>query len=290
MERIYENRLVAFIDILGFKEMIYSSESRIDIGNTIKTAMKYFKKWESPDRWGLKLIEIEEDAQKKCMSDFEIYQKTVCTCFSDSIVISIKVNENKINEAFSTMIANLADMGNYLMKNGVLIRGAITIGNLHHDRNGVIYGSGLIEAYELESNMANVPRIILSKKLINSLNYPLTSKHDRYPYHQYLARFEDGCVGFHQMILLQVIQNSTVIEPLELKETLRKVKSTIINGLDNNLQSPKVYLKYQWLKKEYDKLIIHEEGLKEDIHGINESSARSNIHYNYIDKLYYDTE
>lgn len=61
------------------------------------------------------------------------------------------------------------------MEEGILIRGAITIGNLYH-KSGVILGKGMIEAYHLELKSAVYPRIILSKTLIKELNYPLLAK------------------------------------------------------------------------------------------------------------------
>lgn len=44
---------------------------------------------------------------------------------------------------------------------GMLYRGAIVIGELHH-RKSIVFGKGLIEACRLESKIARYPRIILS--------------------------------------------------------------------------------------------------------------------------------
>jgi hypothetical protein len=280
----YEYRIVTFIDILGFKKIVMDSEKDINLRNLISNALRYFKKWESSERWGLKFIEIEEDAQKKTIENFQIDTQTVCTCFSDSIVISVKVTEGKLNETFSTLIANIADMGNFLLRKGILIRGGITVGNLYHDENGVVYGSALIESYNLESTTAIYPRIILSKRLIDSLNYPLVRKADRYPYHQYISRFNDGCVGFHQMTVLQVAQNSSVITQEALKKRLRESKSTIIKGLDDNFDNPNVFKKFQWLRDEYNKLIILD-NCYEKIYDTEIADPRHNIHYSYINEL-----
>ena len=61
----YEERLVAFIDILGFKEIVKQSENDPSKISLIYSVLNYLKNWEIPEKWNLKFIEIEEDAQKK---------------------------------------------------------------------------------------------------------------------------------------------------------------------------------------------------------------------------------
>jgi hypothetical protein len=156
---------------------------------------------------------------------------------------------------------------------------------LIHLDNGIILGQALIDAYQLETNSAKYPRILMSNQLIQKLNYPISSKRDRYPYHQYVFRFEDGCVGFHQMIYFQVLQNSNFLDSTKLKDELAKVRKTILDGLDSNFEQSDVHLKYQWLKQEYDKLIIFESE-KKKIYELNEGISGNNIHYNYTNNLY----
>lgn len=210
-----------------------------------------------------------------------------CTCFSDSIVVSIKVEDKEINEAFSTLITNLSLIGVKLLSEGVLLRGGITIGNLLHHDNGIVMGQALIDAYELERKYSKYPRIILSDRLIKKLKYPLTRKSNRYPYHQYIDRFEDGCVGFHQMIYFQVLQSWTGLEGEEINKELRKIKQNIIAGLDSSFETPNIHHKYLWLKKQYKNLIILTDGLKEKFYDLNEGISGHNVHYSYTDNFYH---
>jgi hypothetical protein len=290
----YERRIVAFIDILGFKEIVKTSEfdnSKIEL---LYTALNFLKNWEIPKNWNLKFIEIEEDAQKKGVENFDISGKTNTTTFSDSIVVSVKV-ENNVNEMTSTLISNLAFIGAYLFEKGILFRGALTIGNIIHEENGIVFGQALIDAYQLETKSAKYPRIILSDKLIKELNYPLDTKRNRYPYHQYINRFNDGCVGFHQMIYYQVIENWSEMSSKALKQSLDKVRENIIKGLDNSFENPEVYEKYNWLKKQDNELIILSDfdsknssygNVKKTIREINEGISGQNVHYSYTDKFY----
>lgn len=281
----YETRIVAFLDILGFKNIIENSEfdrSKID---TIYKALQFLKDRENSETWNLQFIEIEEDAQKKGVKKFDIVDKISCTCFSDSILVSVKVEDDNVNEMTSTLISHLSFVGAELMTRHIILRGAITIGKIIHN-NGIAMGKGLIEAYNLETSSANVPRIILSDKLLSRLNYPILGKKDRYPYHQYLTRFDDGCVGFHQMVHFQVIESCMHTDSQKLKQQLSLVKDAIIAGLDDSFEDPSVYGKFKWLSHQYHKLLIIGKNIKERLYDLNEGTSGANIHYTHTNNFY----
>lgn len=280
----YKTGIVAFIDILGFKEIVKKSERNPRLLKTIYQSLGFLKKRELPDKWNLQLVEIEEDAQKRNLSDFDIADRTFSSAFSDSIVVSVIVDDNNINASLSTLLANLAYVGSKFIMDGILIRGGITIGKIIHNETGIVFGQGLIDAYHLESRAAKYPRIILSDKLIAKLNYPLETKRDRFPYHQYLKRFSDGCVGLHQLIYFQVLQSWEKMSKRRLESSLNKAKKTIIDGLDNSFEYPDVHEKYLWLKKEYEKLIILD-AKKPDLYDLGHNHDGHNIHFAYTDKI-----
>lgn len=290
----YERRIVAFIDILGFKEIVKQSEQDTTKIELLYSVLDFLKGWETSDKWDLKFVEIEEDAQKKGVDNFDIRGKTNTTSFSDSIVVSVKVGEN-VNEMTSTLVVNLAYIGAILIEKGILFRGGLTIGNILHNDNGTVFGQALIDAYHLETKSAKYPRIVLSDKLIRELNYPIETKRNRFPYHQYIDRFEDGCIGFHQMIYYQVIESWTEMTSEKMIDSLAKVRKTIINGLDNSFENPDVFEKYKWLKEQYNKLIIlsdfdfnnkTHENIKMKIRDLNDGISGQNIHYSYTDNFY----
>lgn len=290
----YEYRVIAFIDILGFKEIVKQSENDTSKIELLHSVLNYLKDWEENDKWDLKLIEIEEDAQKKGVENFDIRGKTNSTAFSDSIVVSVQVNNN-VNEMASTLIVNLAYIGAVLLKKGILFRGGMTIGNIIHNENGTVFGQGLIDAFLLETKSAKYPRIILSDKLIKELNYPLEAKSDRYPYHQYINRFDDGCVGFHQMIYYQATECWVEMSSERLRESLDEIRKFIINGLDQSFENPDIFDKYKWLKEQYEKLIIlsdcifekqTQENIKLRIRELNEGIGGQNIHFSYTDNFH----
>ncbi len=283
----YDKRLVAFIDILGFKDIVKQSETDPSKIELIYSVLEYLKDWEKTEKWNLKFVEIEESAQYKGVNNFDLRGKTNTTSFSDSIVVSVKIDDN-VNEMASTLIANLAYIGTVLLEKGILFRGGLIIGNIIHIENGTVFGQGLIDAFMLETRSAKYPRIVLSDKLLKELNYPLERKRNRYPYHQYLDRYDDGCVGFHQLIYYQVIESWTEMTPELLTESLSKVRKVIIGGLDSSFEKPEVFEKFKWLKEQYNKLIIlndfdfetkTEENIKQKIRELNDGIAGQNIHY-----------
>ena len=285
----YERRIIAFIDVLGFKEIVKQSESDASKITLLYSVLEFLKNWEISDNWNLKFVKIEEDAQKKGVDNFDIRGKTNTTAFSDNIVVSVKV-DNNVNEMASTLIVNLALIGSLLMEKGILFRGGLTIGNIIHKDNGTVFGQGLIDAYFLETKNAKYPRIVLSDKLIKELNYPLVEKKSRYPYHQYLNRFQDGCIGFHQMIYYQVIDSWEKMTSENMILSLKNIRNVIVNGLDSSFENSDVFEKYKWLKDQYNDLIIlsdfdfntkSQENIKIQIRDIRQDHT---IHYSEVDK------
>lgn len=80
------------------------------------------------------------------------------TSISDSLIFSISVKErgamNKLTKLISGFVQSL------LLQYGLLLRGGIAVGKLYHDGE-IVYGPGLVKAYELESKLAIYPRIIM---------------------------------------------------------------------------------------------------------------------------------
>jgi len=290
----YSKRIIAFVDILGFKEIIRESDKDTSKITTIYEVLDYLKKLGDSNNWTTDLLSVEESAQYKGMDKFNVKDNINSTSFSDSIVVSIELDDN-INEMASTLIVNLAYIGTILIKKGILIRGGITTGNLVHNEDGIVFGQGLIDAYMLESKAAKFPRIILSNKLIGQLNYPLLSKRERYPYHLYVERFQDGCVGFHQMIFYQVMQSSSFLNKELTIKDLDIIRKIIVKGLDSSFEAPEVHEKYIWLREQYKRLVIlsdtdfetqTDENVKFKIRDVNEGIAGQNIHYKYTDDFY----
>ena len=82
--------------------------------------------------------------------------------FSDNIVISTAVKDGNI-PYFLRAIAIMQLMTSSL---GFLLRGGIAIGDIYHD-DEVVFGPALVRAYELKSQIAVYPRIVLDKEVLD---------------------------------------------------------------------------------------------------------------------------
>jgi hypothetical protein len=84
------------------------------------------------------------------------------TVFSDSIVIS-GARENLFGVIWSVI-----HLQSSLLDLGILIRGGIACGRTFHE-NDILYGEGMLAAYDLESKAAVYPRVVLHPQLIPDL-------------------------------------------------------------------------------------------------------------------------
>jgi hypothetical protein len=84
--------------------------------------------------------------------------------FSDNVVISA----NPSNETLVVMMLILAGTQLLAARRGHYIRGGMTIGNIVHD-DDVVFGPGLNQAYHLESEVAQVPRIVIDRNCVDHL-------------------------------------------------------------------------------------------------------------------------
>jgi hypothetical protein len=156
----YEDRLIIYIDILGFSNFVnYTSQTKINTSEKIKridNLLTMIKNFFSDEHEILRLSKTRQT-----------------TSFSDLIVISISL------EDIDYMDSEIYDVF-YLLLNatirGFLLRGAIVYGKIIHTKN-VIFGPGLIDAYNREKTIAKYPRIIIDDVIVADLK-DLPSKSD----------------------------------------------------------------------------------------------------------------
>jgi len=155
--------LVAFLDILGFKSKIQTMETDNDFENVYNE---------------LELVQ-SEFAKKSDKLDNK-YRRSIgkkVLVFSDCIVISLNLTSQFARQFgnFDPFLAELHYFGLCQMTcacNGVFLRGGITIGDWFFS-NDMLISSALLEAYEIERNIAQFPIISISKNAVNFFrNHP----------------------------------------------------------------------------------------------------------------------
>ncbi len=160
MSKIYQNGVVAFIDLLGFKEAVKVEKNAPEILHILQQ----IKNGENSSH----KADIE-----KSRTTATIKLKPAISAASDSLAITIP--ESLFNETISWRhavieILNITQqLANFLIGKGFLIRGGLTVGKVYHENN-IIFGPGHVSAYELESKVAKYPRIVASQELVDLFN------------------------------------------------------------------------------------------------------------------------
>ena len=158
----YENRYIAFIDILGFKNIIKKSEEKNNEIEYIEKAINIFKSFTKDSAF-------------------------VVTQFSDSVVIST----NDSQDDFQRMLKCLLEISIKSIGIWYLLRGGITKGKLIHTKD-YLFGPAMNYAYKLESELAIFPRIIIDENLNEDINkqnnYFFTKDFDGIYYLDYLNK------------------------------------------------------------------------------------------------------
>lgn len=138
----YEERIVFFVDILGFRDLLRKRTSH-EIGKVLKYVQEFYEDENSVDAATVKTISF----------------------FSDCIVISIKPQDKvEFDEFLQTMNDFQLLIANLVLK-GVFLRGGIAVGDIFHDSN-FVFGPAFVEAYEYETKHAIYPRIICAPSVM----------------------------------------------------------------------------------------------------------------------------
>lgn len=148
----YEERLVAFVDILGFGALVASLGSRPELHHRLHYALTYIKSYRESSR-----------TPNTAHSSLEV------SVFSDSIAITAEPLG-----AFSVLWA-CGWLQAQLLYSGILTRGGIASGPTFHEED-LLYGEGFLAAYQIESTSAVYPRIVVSPGVFDRLS-PGMKKH-----------------------------------------------------------------------------------------------------------------
>jgi hypothetical protein len=136
----YERRVVVFYDMLGWRSEIDSAGSDpTKIGNLRRLILSHTRVLRMPTGRPVNV-----------------------STFSDNVVISTSIDQ----DAIPHFLLSIAAMQLMTASLHFLVRGGITVGDIYHDSESV-FGPGLNRAYELESKVAVVPRIVIDKDVID---------------------------------------------------------------------------------------------------------------------------
>ena len=143
---VYEQRVLAYIDILAWKDLIKRSADDFSVMATITKAVESLTEHRR----------FVDHVGRSALGP----QSIQLTVFSDTVVLSCRPNPRAVY--FLCMHAKKFCIR--LMEAGLYTRGAIVRGALYHSGD-IIFGPALVEAYTLESSVAKYPRIVVANSI-----------------------------------------------------------------------------------------------------------------------------
>lgn len=184
----YSKKIVAFIDLLGFKELNGQTDQKQTIHNVLT---------KNED-----IVRMIEELPSSSLDSCAIRM------FSDSIFFSYPA------EMFTALLRDLSFISSSVAKQGFFFRGAVTYGDVF-DTGTTLYGPALIEAYELEAKTACYPRIIITQKAYRKL------KHN--PEATTAATAKDFLLkDFDEQVFINFLKEQTPTDLNETREVISK--------------------------------------------------------------------
>jgi hypothetical protein len=216
----YQEKYVAFLDLLGFKAQVEAAE-------------------------------IDETAHEKLREVLKLVHESLCenprisfrlNYFSDCIVLSGERSADGLFEMFQSICLLVSN----LMQHDVLIRGGLTAGKLHHSTD-FLYGAALNRAYQLESEVAKNPMILLSDEVLEDARR-YGERHMGYLVEQ------DGKWFIHYLLQYQLYRNEPIYAgKVILDRPAARVINFICQRLNNDAGS--VRGKAEWLRDYWNETV-----------------------------------
>jgi hypothetical protein len=242
----YEERYCLFLDILGFNEVVERSAhpDAIAARNGHPVSGVYFSLKQIASSLNYKAAVVGANGKMKASS-------RVVTQFSDSVVVSYRATENG---GLADMLYDVLHLQLALIQRGLLIRGAITKGLLHHDQD-FVFGPALNEAVELEK-VAMYPRVIVDRDLLKDAGISIASVKKSSEYSERSVGSLVACDldGMFYVDYFAVHPEDFGDEWGDLCEYLISLRE-IVKGLSQKRQ-PSLKLKHSWLRQKFNDVAV----------------------------------
>lgn len=255
----YDQKVVAFIDLLGFSESVATSEKDPKARDHVFQLIDKLRGDGPTEHTSVDLkyqtirnmlpAYISAITNKEFVAQREGGKPTVRKAvFSDSIVLSA------VAEHVDSLLYEVLQIERTTFRDGVFIRGGIAHGAFSHEGQTAV-GPALINAYVMESLEARVPRVLVSEDV-----QELASKDSRSKFHI----DEDGLTYISDWKACLLPQNP-VVPPDAITSSMDMFLRTVaisMNGLKTAIEretseSKKGSLmeKYVWLSKRFAGLV-----------------------------------
>lgn len=226
--------IVGYLDILGSKQRILednSDSSLNSVYNLYNSTQNLFKK--------LKGVEYYKDIKTRIFSD-----NIVIFYPLDSKAFKKLKLDNKIqNISVALSIINLlSSIFQIIAFSGLkwCVRGGISMGSIYNNGT-LLWGKGLVQSYDIESNIATYPRVVVDKKLIETLSL---SDNKKMLEESLIGVAEDGEYYVDFVAVMNLLSERPDVG-MQIHEMFEK------NFAELESDNEKVLDKYRWFVKTY---------------------------------------
>ena len=226
----YGRYLVAYLDIIGFEDMIKNMKSASTIARILEKVHK-IASWVGP---------------------YSSVDPIVMSHFSDTIVVTVPYNNETPGSPYLAMI-NISLLQATLTKHDCFLRGAIAIGKHYQNtKTRAMFGSAYLKAYKLEKT-AIWPRVILDRSALR-LQKTLGSS---------LSRGDDGLVfidylklAFDVALAMGNSQNVSTTTPFTYRpiQFIDDHKDAILRAT-RGIKDVTILQKYHYLASYHNKVV-----------------------------------
>lgn len=247
---VLPTQFVAFIDVLGFAELVKSSQT--------------------------KKLETYFDIVTKVQNDMrEGSSKIQSLNISDSIILIAPRGLSGLKQ----LLRAVRTIQRKLLYKGILMRGAITLGEVYFDENlNIVIGKGYIRAYLLEKE-AKYPRVIIDPSILKELDT------DRAGFTELFNNEERGISGsyiYHYPYSQNVPDDAIFVDyaySVKPDHTTSDINRKVYDNIKKNLYSDQaIYTKYIWLRDYYIACLSYTSKM------INDNRQKTNLE-NWIEKF-----
>ena len=234
----YTKSIVTFIDILGFGDLVRNKTAE-EMGEIIRIT--------------------EESSQTEQWQVSSSGRRSIV--FSDTIISSCPLVGPMGPQCHSLLFDEIMTVMHLQVKlmdkAGIFVRGALTIGDIHHDEEAV-YGPAVIDGYEIESKLCNFPRVVIDPKVLQAFE-------DKEALRTIDHSYEDDS-QIVESLLRQDADGLWFVDYLSAIQTelddrgyylviLKKHKELILCRASENKKLNSIALKYNWLASYHNKVV-----------------------------------
>lgn len=222
----YETRYCAFVDILGFSQII---------GEVNRGTLRYED-----------LRATLQTVHEPPLADFPSFGDTGFRAQSISDAVCLSANPTR--EGLVHLLLSLEALTLALLDKGYFLRGAVVRGFLYHD-DKMVFGDALVRAYRLESTVARYPRILLSREVVE--NYREFGIQGGEDLNDFVRQAEDGPHYLHALQIIPRVFRDMAEQDERMNQIHRYnfMAAKIQQSFNVAVDDPRVFEKVQWFAK-----------------------------------------